>query len=999
MNLTAHFRKALEDVRARTLLKARGQPPFPGAVFDEQKHRWVNRDKDQPATDSRHNPDLDAVFNAPPVERPKPDESRMRDNPALDDVFGVGGQNPTPQTPPTNTTPQPTRTEKRQTVADAVKDHQAITPSKLPDLIEALTALSPSELAQIAALLRQRMAQPVAGRRAIPVARPIPIARPIPVARPIPIAKPLPVARRRAIPVARRVKSLAREDAAFAFLFAVEAIAEDAGQWRVLKAAVAELDDPIATMLEDVPDEVILKGEWHEEEHPRDHGEFSRKPGGGAKVKLRAGQIEPEMVKRTADGMPDVADPKSVAYVAAQLRRAMYRASGGESKDWCIATARALRSVYPSAEIWYGYFEGHEEQAHTIAKLGDYFIDVTADQFSGPKVVVRRDLDREYEDFQAENLPPSKYLATNEQKIATDLRGRLAKAFADSEWFLEDFADGIEVEGRKLGDTLRWVKAFEPDEYESLLADVCDEWELERITKADRSHLVRTVITNRLGHRQVVWKRPAEEDTHRGQSRGQASHEEPEKGGHVEMTQEQKHESRTIIAKAVENSNSLNPEQLKDLAKHVNAITKEEAKGLLRQLDQKVSGLQKDVARRLVDAIRAGREQGHGVGDALQRSGNKVTGQYGAWGQAAGGGGKPVSRDSLPKRGVGPGEKVEGEKPSEEVTPDVPATEAPSHTLTTDDGDTLTFTRPASRGLLAQMAKHKAAGKDTSAAEIALANAHGSDQDDAVGDTAHRQMLARRLSSAHRDAVRLGRHDAADVADSLLTGPHVGAVRIGTAGETVPFNPIHHESDDSLGKGQPVTVERHGHRIDEGDGREYVVGKAKVKAAKPVPESSDVGGFVGDITPDKKKAEIVRASRDRETNASDAGKISDARYKAVANDLVNAVGAHNAAVTVGPHVADLYSLVGRKHGLSPEEFRGALRRLHDDGRLQLSGRSKTLGEEPRPDLLVAAGGTERAWAHPGPKERGRQHEPKHIRDQVASAADPEKMKPAQNPTT
>jgi hypothetical protein len=63
-----------------------------------------------------------------------------------------------------------------------------------------------------------------------------------------------------------------------------------------------------------------------------------------------------------------------------------------------------------------------------------------------------------------------------------------------------------------------------------------------------------------------------------------------------------------------------------------------------------------EVAQRLLDTIRAGREKGKGVGDALERAGNKVTGQYGAWGVAAGGGAKPVSRDEFPKRGVGPGE-------------------------------------------------------------------------------------------------------------------------------------------------------------------------------------------------------------------------------------------------------------------------------------------------------------------------------------------------------
>lgn len=194
--------------------------------------------------------------------------------------------------------------------------------------------------------------------------------------------------------------------------------------------------------------------------------------------------------------------------------------------------------------------------------------------------------------------------------------------------------------------------------YRDLLAACEDEWNTERFTKADRSHLVRKVIRNRLGNRQVIWINPnkgaGKNDAGKGGAVGEDG--QPVKDEPKPLTREQVNEARTIIAQAVADPNKLNPEQLKDLARHVDAITKEEARGLLKTLGAKLSGDQKAVAERLVAAVRAGREQGKGVGDALRAAGNKTSGQYGAWGAAAGGGAKPVSRDEFPKRGFGPGE-------------------------------------------------------------------------------------------------------------------------------------------------------------------------------------------------------------------------------------------------------------------------------------------------------------------------------------------------------
>ena len=504
------------------------------------------------------------------------------------------------------------------------------------------------------------------------------------------------------------------------------------------------------------------------------------------------------------------------------------------------------------------------------------------------------------------------------------------------------------------------LRTADPWGYQDLLAACEDEWGLERVTKSDRSHLVRRIITNRLGRRQVVWVKPAEGEAPAGQSRGHA--EEDDTASPRTLTREQVAESRTILANAVADPNKLNPEQLRDLAHHIDAITKEEAKGLLRVLGEKVGGKQMEVAKRLLEAVRAGREKGKGVGDALERAGRpKPTGQYGEWGRAAGDTGpeKPASRDEFPKRGLSPEEAAaEREKKQTAAKPaDAPAggeadpapetpphTAAPSpatsdtdadvqavadlyhnasrsdageklpdairriesmgkaelvklaaainhrhargdsaaklrkelaarldrivgthvrdslagpnpyvgpsnpaspteptppaggegapHTLTDDDGEPLTFTHPRSRGLLAEHAKLKAAGDEAGAKalEVALGNLHG---DDDLPDHEHRRKAGRRLASVYHDAVRTGDERAARAAQSALTGEYVGAEAVGEHGATVPFDPLYHESDESVGRGEPVTVQRVGHRVKEGEGKEYVLARAKVSKVAP----------------------------------------------------------------------------------------------------------------------------------------------------------------------
>jgi hypothetical protein len=219
--------------------------------------------------------------------------------------------------------------------------------------------------------------------------------------------------------------------------------------------------------------------------------------------------------------------------------------------------------------------------------------------------------------------------------------------------------------------------------YDDLLAAVGDEFDLERIEKADRSHLVRKVIQNRLGRRQVVWVKPSEGD--KGKAVGEDGKAKKEEK--APKTREQVIESRSLIAAAVSDPNKLNPEQVRALADHIDAITKDEAKGLLRQLGQKVGGDQMAVAQRLVDAIRSGRGAG-GVGEALKRAGNKTTGQYGAWGAAAGGGERPASRNELPKRGVGAGEKTPQAESQPEATAEQSGRQAAGPSSYTLNGET-----------------------------------------------------------------------------------------------------------------------------------------------------------------------------------------------------------------------------------------------------------------------------------------------------------------------
>ncbi len=154
-------------------------------------------------------------------------------------------------------------------------------------------------------------------------------------------------------------------------------------------------------------------------------------------------------------GLPAPDSREACETIAGALRDAVAEESGGDTKDWCITTAEALRSVYPEAEVWSGGYEGmKDDQAHTIVKLGGHFIDVTADQFGGPEVHVTDELDEDkYPDFRPERTtnarpptPPTK--GSPAYRIAAAVRQALSGAPAAAESI---FADPIH------SDTLRAI--------------------------------------------------------------------------------------------------------------------------------------------------------------------------------------------------------------------------------------------------------------------------------------------------------------------------------------------------------------------------------------------------------------------------------------------------------------------------------------------------------------------------------------------------------------
>ena len=114
--------------------------------------------------------------------------------------------------------------------------------------------------------------------------------------------------------------------------------------------------------------------------------------------------------------------------IADRLRETITEVAGC-SKDQCNVAAYALKIVYPEAEVHFGYYDG---EAHSIAKLGDYYIDVTADQFGGDEVSIMSKLPKEYKNYSVEvpsgvRLPLSEVSKwDNGEEVLRTLREKLS---------------------------------------------------------------------------------------------------------------------------------------------------------------------------------------------------------------------------------------------------------------------------------------------------------------------------------------------------------------------------------------------------------------------------------------------------------------------------------------------------------------------------------------------------------------------------------------------
>jgi hypothetical protein len=105
-------------------------------------------------------------------------------------------------------------------------------------------------------------------------------------------------------------------------------------------------------------------------------------------------------------------DDQAMAF-AESLRAEFVKSHGEDLTDWChIISALVYRNYRDQgAEEWMGAYDCNPEQMHVVARVGDYLIDVSADQFPDgyeiacPKVA---ELDEWYEYKTFRLVPPTK---------------------------------------------------------------------------------------------------------------------------------------------------------------------------------------------------------------------------------------------------------------------------------------------------------------------------------------------------------------------------------------------------------------------------------------------------------------------------------------------------------------------------------------------------------------------------------------------------------------
>lgn len=132
---------------------------------------------------------------------------------------------------------------------------------------------------------------------------------------------------------------------------------------------------------------------------------FATQPGEEKQVPGAEGQPQLAVVH----GGEKVRSPKAQSdddarSFAKKIRSAVEGALGDSgTKDACVAASAAIHRVFPNAERWTGQYRGEEGGEHEIVKIGEHFVDVTADQFGGEEVNVGKDLlseSPEYADFE-----------------------------------------------------------------------------------------------------------------------------------------------------------------------------------------------------------------------------------------------------------------------------------------------------------------------------------------------------------------------------------------------------------------------------------------------------------------------------------------------------------------------------------------------------------------------------------------------------------------------
>jgi hypothetical protein len=133
---------------------------------------------------------------------------------------------------------------------------------------------------------------------------------------------------------------------------------------------------------------------------------------------IATGQVAPPGVRRWGETLTS---EKEAREFAALVRTALERASGAEgSAEWCADAALVIHQFFPTSQQWHGTFAGENRFGnadHTVSKVGDWFIDVSADQFGHENVIVRQELEPwRYQDFAKASWSEGGRITTDDER-------------------------------------------------------------------------------------------------------------------------------------------------------------------------------------------------------------------------------------------------------------------------------------------------------------------------------------------------------------------------------------------------------------------------------------------------------------------------------------------------------------------------------------------------------------------------------------------------------